>query len=96
VITTRRFQIDQVRTITRTDTDVYNSTELGLTVLVRYDQSDTRLYLHGRERLPAAATPAPALTPPAGPSLIAATPAPTIAGGQITPGTPEPVTLPTP
>src|SRR4051812_48971743 len=46
VISTRTFQLDTVRPIGRTDTDVYNSTALGLTVLVRYDQSDARLYLH--------------------------------------------------
>jgi hypothetical protein len=97
VITTRRFQIDQIRTIARTDTDVYNSTALGLTILVRYDQSDARLYLHGREMLLPAATPSatPILTPSAGPSRATATPMRTPAGDHPTPGTLEPVTLPT-
>jgi hypothetical protein len=75
VITTRTFQLDTVRPIGRTDTDVYNSTALGLTVVVRYDQTDTRLYLHGQEVLAGVeATAMPTPTLPIGEATLVPTP----------------------
>lgn len=76
VITTRTFAIDSVRTVARTDTDVYNSTALGLTILVRYDTSDHRLYLHGHEILPSMATPTQEARPPTPPTRPAPTTVP--------------------
>lgn len=78
VITTRTFQIDSVRTIGRTDTDVYNSTALGLTILVRTDTSDQRLYLHGHEILPSVATPTQEVMPTALPTQPVPTAGPTL------------------
>lgn len=67
IITTHTFRIEEVRTIGRTDTAVYDIRRLGITVIVRYDDSDQRLYLRGGELLagtPIAAeiTPMPAST----------------------------------
>ena len=85
IITTHTFRIEEVRTIGRTDTAVYDIRRLGITIIVRYDNSDQRLYLRGSELLagiPIAAeiTPTPAST---GNSIPTWTAVPTPVGTRL-------------
>jgi hypothetical protein len=57
IVTSHTFRLDAARPIKRTDTDVFDIRVPGLTLIVRTDDSDRRLYLRGTEVL------APALTP---------------------------------
>ena len=74
VVTTHTFRTDGVRGIKRTDTDVFDIRVPGLTVIVRSDDSDQRLYLHGTEIL----TPAPTASTQADPADPTNPPRPTV------------------
>jgi hypothetical protein len=56
VVTTHTFRADGVRTIKRTATDVFDIRVPGLTLIIRTDDTDQRLYLHGTEILTPAST----------------------------------------
>jgi hypothetical protein len=83
IITTHTFRIEEVRTVGRTDTAVYDIRRLGITIIVRYDDSDQRLYLRGSELL--GGTPVAGETAP--PTTSTVNPFPTASAAPVPTGT---------